>query len=68
MKTKRPHIGMGDMQLVLIIKNNSYAMPFTINQGSSVSCTFSDSLQDHPLIADTPFKRNRLKRQALIPK
>lgn len=68
MKTKKQNIGTGEMQLVLIIKNNSYAMPFTINQGSSVSCSFSDSLQDHPFIANPPAKRKRLKRQVPIPK
>ena len=51
------------MQLILIIRNNSYIQPFTINQDSSVACTFSDALENHPLLHEQ-FRQKQRKKSA----
>ncbi len=56
------------MQLVLIIKNGGYLKPFSIHRGSSVACTFSDALENHPFFPKQTLKKKRNKRQLTIPK
>ena len=56
------------MELVLIIKNSSYANPYSINPGSSVACTFDEGLESHPLLPRETVRKRRRRKQAAIPK
>jgi hypothetical protein len=56
------------MELVLIIKNSSYINPFSINRGSSVACTLSDTLESYPLLPRKTLRKRHNKRQLSVPK
>ena len=55
------------MQLILIIRNNSYIQPFTINKDSTVACTFSDALENHPLLLGQRREKRRKKAARRYP-
>jgi hypothetical protein len=56
------------MKLVLLIKNDSYSSPFSINTGCSVACTFSDNMDHHLSRLGKTRRRKLKKKQIAIPK